>query len=267
MRNPVRSAVSVALYLFQRLSILVITLFACALAAYSVACAAGAAVWVQLPLSVGGQVWPQAGMAVQLGLTAVALALLVYLPAHGRMMALETSHRSFHVGMRDVARAYAAAHVADREGVFALQSEFDSIRERIAFLRAHPDLERLEPGVIEMAAQMSHVSRELAQIYSDSNVERARDFLIQRQADVARFEERIAQAKNVMGDLGDWRSRVEAGEAAAQAELAALRAELDAILPDRPAALPPGSPAPGEEDELHGDDGHIVALLSRRALR
>ena len=56
MRNPVRSAVSVALYLFQRLSILVIALFACALAAYSVACAAGAAVWVQLPLSVGGQV-------------------------------------------------------------------------------------------------------------------------------------------------------------------------------------------------------------------
>lgn len=264
MKNPVRSALSVALYLFQRLSILVIGLFAIALAAYAVACAFGVAVWLTLPLSVGGQVWPQAGMAVQLGLTAVALALLVYLPAHGRMMALETSHRSFHLGMRDVARAYAAAHSADREGAFTLQSEFDSIRERIAFLRAHPDLDTLEPGVIELAAQMSHVSRELAQVYSDGNVARARDFLIQRQADVARFEERIVQAKTVMGDLGEWRRRVEAGEAAAQAELVALRAELDAILPERPVT---SSPASGEEDEMHGDDGHIVALLSRRALR
>lgn len=264
MKNPVRSALSVALYLFQRLSILVIGLFAIALAGYAVACAFGVADWLTLPLSVGGQVWPQAGMAVQLGLTAVALALLVYLPAHGRMMALETSHRSFHLGMRDVARAYAAAHSADRAGAFTLQSEFDSIRERIAFLRAHPDLDTLEPGVIELAAQMSHVSRELAQVYSDGNVARARDFLIQRQADVARFEERIAQAKTVMGDLGEWRRRVEAGEAAARAELAALRAELDAILPERPVTP---APAPGEEDEMHGDDGHIVALLSRRALR
>lgn len=264
MTHPVRSAATVALYLFQWLSILVIALFALGLAAYAVACAFGAAVWLNLPLAVGGQIWPQAGMAVQLGLTALALALLVYLPAHGRIMALETSHRSFHVGMRDVARAYAAAHSADREGVFTLQSEFDSIRERIAFLRAHPDLERLEPGVIELAAQMSHVSRELAQIYSDANVARARDFLIQRQADVARFEERVAQAKTVLSDLDAWRRRVEAGEAAALDELAALRADLDAILPERPATP---APAPGEEDELHGDDGHIVALLSRRASR
>ena len=56
MKSPVRSAVSVALYLFQRLSILVIALFALALAAYAVACVLGAAAWLQLPLSVGGQV-------------------------------------------------------------------------------------------------------------------------------------------------------------------------------------------------------------------
>jgi hypothetical protein len=119
--------------------------------------------------------------------------------------------------------------------------------------------------VIELAAQMSHVSRELAQVYSDGNVARARDFLIQRQADVARFEERVAQAKTVMGDLGDWRRRVEAGEAAARAELAVLRAELDAILPENLPAPQPAAPL--EEDDLHGDDGHIVALLSRRASR
>ena len=62
MKSPVRSAVSVALYLFQRLSILVIALFALALAAYAVACVLGAAAWLQLPLSVGGQVWRQTGV-------------------------------------------------------------------------------------------------------------------------------------------------------------------------------------------------------------
>ncbi len=50
-------------------------------------------------------------------------------------MALENSHRRFSPGMQDVARAHAAAHAADRTGVFQLSSEFDALRERLAYLR------------------------------------------------------------------------------------------------------------------------------------
>ena len=65
--------------------------------------------------------------------------------------------------MRDVAQAYQAAHAADRDGVFNLPSEFDSVRERIEHLQRHPDLGRLEPEILEMAAQIGRKSRKLAE--------------------------------------------------------------------------------------------------------
>ncbi|MFC2968339.1 hypothetical protein [Acidimangrovimonas pyrenivorans] len=71
------------------------------------------------------------------------------------------------------ARALARAHGGDREGVFALSSEFDSMRERLTHLRKHPDLSGLEPELLELAAQMSHLSRDLARVYSDEKVARA----------------------------------------------------------------------------------------------
>ena len=43
--------------------------------------------------------------------------------------------------MEDIARAYHLCHTADRAGVFTLSSEFDSVRERLAYQRDHPDLE------------------------------------------------------------------------------------------------------------------------------
>ena len=70
--------------------------------------------------------------------------------------------------MWDVAQAYQAAHAADRDGVFNLPSEFDSVRERIEHLRRHPDLGRLKPEILELAAQISHESRELAGVLRPS---------------------------------------------------------------------------------------------------
>lgn len=282
MSEPLRATWTVATYILQRLSIAIIAVMALALAGYSVTCALGAAPWLSLDLRFGNYVLPEAGMVVQIAATVFALTLLFYLPSHARMMALETSHRSFHMSMRDVARAYAACHKADREGVFTLSSEFDSIRDRIAFLRAHPDLDDLEPDIMELAAQMSHVSRELARTYSDSNVDRARDFLIQRQEDIAEFEDRVRLAKSIAEDLTRWHRRVELEESVAQSQLDQLRRELADILPELMAPEPvdapqpaPAEPAPkvaqkpatdlNDEPDLYAEDDRIVALLARRA--
>jgi hypothetical protein len=219
-------------------------------------------------------------MGVQIGVTALAAALVFFLPTNARIMALETSHRRFHIGMQDVARAYQLAHAADRDGVFTLSSEFDSIRERLAFLRDHPDLAELEPSVLEVAAQMSHVSRELADLYSTRNVARARDFLIQRQQEIEEFERRISEAKAVADEIRRWAGRVEIDEAVAWSQLERLAEDLRRILPEldmpQDPAEDPGwqgthevAAEPSEEAWEHLDapanDDRIIALLSRRA--
>ena len=282
MSDTLRATWTVASYVLQRASIAIITALALGLAGYTLACALGYAPWLTLELTFGAYILPNAGVVVQSAVTIFALTLLFYLPSHARMMALETSHRSFHMSMRDVARAYAACHKADREGVFTLSSEFDSIRDRIAFLRAHPDLDDLEADIMELAAQMSHVSRELARTYSDSNVERARDFLIQRQEDIAEFEDRVRLAKQVAEDLTRWYRRVELEESVAQSQLDQLRRELADILPEltAPETLQADPPEPVEvalseadspaqdlndEPDLYAEDDRIVALLARRA--
>ncbi|WP_417741537.1 DNA repair protein [Salipiger sp.] len=185
-----------------------------------------------MPLTFGDQVVPQAGIYIQLGLTVLALGLMFFLPSNARIMTLENSHRRFHMTMRDVARAYSASHRADREGVFTLSSEFDSVRERIAYLRDHPDLGDLEPSVLEAAAQMSHVSRELADVYSDSKVQRARDFLTARQQELEDFNIRLEQAKRVANEIRTWHMRVELEEDVAESQLSRLRDELEGILPE-----------------------------------
>ncbi len=275
MSDTLRAAWFVATYLLQRLSIAVIAITALSLTAYTIACLFEAAPWLDLSLTFGNYIVPNAGIVVQGAVTVFAVTLLFYLPAHARMMALETSHRSFHMNMRDVARAYAAAHKADREGVFTLSSEFDSIRDRIAFLRAHPELDAMEADVLELAAQMSHVSRELAQTYSDKNVARARDFLIQRQEDIADFEDRVRLAKNITEELTRWNRRIALEESVAQSQLDQLRSELADVLPElaQPeAALPRPEPLAetpaqdlNDEADLYAEDDRIVALLARRA--
>lgn len=276
MVNDLKAARTVALYVLQYLAMGSVTALAAVLTGYGLACAFGAAPWLSLEMRFGETLVPQAGMLVQLAVTLLTLSLLFYLPTNARVLALEHSHRSFHMNMRDVARAYAAAHKADREGVFTLPSEFDSIRDRIAFLRSHPELDMLQGEVMELAAQMSHVSRELAKTYSDDNVARARDFLIQRQEDIAEFEDRVRLAKSMTEDLTRWHRRVALEEEVAQSQLDQLRAELADILPELAQPIPqdrtsgasataPAAPDLNDEPDLYAEDDRIVALLARRA--
>lgn len=278
MSDSLRGTLAAAQNVTQRLAMVVVATTALGLSGIGIAAGLGHLPWLEMTARFGAAEFPQAGMAVQLAVTALLLCLCFYLPANARLLALEQSHRSFRMGMRDVALAYGEAHRADRQGAFALTSEFDSIRERIEFLRRHPDLRDLEPGVIELAAQMSHISRELAHTYCDANVARARDFLIQRQQEIVDFNERIAEAKAISAELKRWYDRVDLEEAVARSQLDWLRDELAEILPEvfappRPApATEAPAPAAARSDPEpdapdRGDDQRIVELLQRRAQR
>lgn len=188
--------------------------------------------WIDLNLGWNGTPLPLAGMYAQIGLTIFAVVLCFFLPSNARILRLEHSHRSFHVGMQDVARAYGMLHAADRGGVFQLSSEFDAVRERLAFARNHPDLGSLEPAVLEVAAQMSHVSRQLAEVYSDEKVTRARSFLEERQHEVERFNQQLDEAKAISTELSHWHHQVELEEAVAAAQLDRLRDGLQKVLPE-----------------------------------
>jgi chromosome segregation ATPase len=247
--------------------------------AYTLACSFGYAPWLEMTATFGGVGYPQAGQVVQIGITALLSGLCVFLPANARIMALETSHRRFHIGMEDVARAYRASHTTDREGTFKLKSEFDSVRERMAYLRDHPDLAELEPSVLEIASQMSHISRDLADTYSDSSINRARDFLIQRQQEIEDFNTRLDAAKATAAEMRVWIDKVELEESVAQAQLDRLQAELSNILPelfssDATPTVPARKVANLSDvseqwddapDFPDNDDNRIVALLARRA--
>ncbi len=219
-------------YLMQRLALTVFALSAATLLAASVMAGLGQWPWIDLDLYLGGARIENAGMLAQTGLTVLAVSLCFFLPSNRRILQLENSHRSFSIGMQDVARAYAAVHAADRTGHFQLSSEFDAVRERLAYLRDHPDLSNLEPQLLEIAAQMSHISRELAEVYSDDKIARARSFLQQRQQEVEQFNGRLDRAKGITTELKHWLHEVELEESVAAAQLNRLREELREILPE-----------------------------------
>ena len=219
-------------YLMQRLALAVFALSAVALLVSSIMAAFGQWAWISISLQYQGLPVENAGMYLQLGLTVLAVGLCFFLPSNRRIMTLENSHRRFSIGMDDVSRAYAAVHAADRAETFRLSSEFDAVRERLAYLRDHPDLSTLEPSLLEVAAQMSHLSRELATVYSDEKISRARNFLKERQQEIALFNERLDQAKGITTDLKHWVHEVELEESVAVAQLERLRAEMQEILPE-----------------------------------
>jgi hypothetical protein len=197
----------------------------------TLASASGLFPWLELTLLWGDNAFPQAGPPVQIALTILLVVLAAFIPASARVLALEHSHRSFHIAMHDVARAYATAHAADRAGVFRLASEFDAVRERIDHLRRHPEMTELESGVMTVAAQMSQQSANLARIYSDENVARARAFLDQRQTEAAAQEERIVAALATCREIRRWADKVELEEAMVASRLRALDEELQGVLP------------------------------------
>lgn len=278
-----RSFVVATGWLMQRLMFATVAALGLGLLGYTIACAFGYAPWLEMTATFGGVAYPQAGPVVQGFVTALMIGLCFFLPANTRIMALENSHRRFQIAMEDVARAYRLSHASDREGVFKMKSEFDSVRERMAYLRDHPDLAELEPSVLEVASQMSHVSKDLAQTYSDRSVARARDFLIQRQQEIEDFNTRLDDAKATAAQMRVWMDKVELEESVAQAQLNRLNEELSEILPELFAAdaaptIPardltksdakPAETATDWDDPTQfpdNDDNRIVALLARRA--
>ena len=209
----------------------VIALLAIASVVSIAAAAAGLLPWLSLPIAFGGAPVAWAGIALQVTLALVLVAVAAMLPAMLRVSRLEAAHRSFRMGMDDVARAYHVAHSADREGAFRLKSEFDAVRERIAHLREHPDLSGLEPEVLELAAQMSTQTRKLAETYSDDAVDRARRFLEQRQEEVERTREAIAKAHYSARELKRWTQAVEMEEQVVESQLQRLEEDMEDILP------------------------------------
>lgn len=235
------SSVRVAFFhvqaLFLRLTLFLICAAALAAVAATGLSTAGIWPWLALEAGIGGVSYPQAGMVAQIFLTTLLVMLAFYLPANARILALERSHRTFTLQMEDVARAYAAVHAADRKGTFDLASEFDAVKNRMAFLKDHPDLGGLEPEVLEVAAQMSQVSHELAETYSDINVARARTFLKQRQEEAAQFSTRLEDAKIILHELQQWTRDVEIEESIARSQMQRLREELFELLPELSAQL------------------------------
>ena len=193
--------------------------------------AAGVWPWLGLDARLGEGPSVDIGRYVQIGFVLTAFGMMAFLPAVDRLLALERSHRDFHVTMDDVARAYARAHAADREGVFTLSSEFDAVRERLLFLREHPDLARLEPEVMELAAQMSHTTRDLADIYNEEKVARAKAFLKERQRELSAFSENLALALSVTDELKRYQRDVEDSERQANRQMDRLEKDLREVLP------------------------------------
>lgn len=232
MPNLSASRASIIVYLVQQIATGLILLAALAAAGATVAGAFGWLPFLTLPLQFGDTVVPDGGMLIQAGLVVILLAMVASLPAARRVIALERSHRDFSICMSDVADAYRACHAADREGIFTLASEFDAVKERILYLRRHPELGHLEPDVLEAAAEMSQASHELAEIYSDDNVARARGFLQHRQEEIDLFAQRIEQARALAEDLRRHHASVKSEEDAMEGELARLERDYADILRD-----------------------------------
>ena len=232
MLSSVWSVTRSAQVILQTLSFGMVLIAAAGLSLLTLGAVVGLVPWLSFAVHMGDQVFENAGQATQIAGTLVCVMLAGFLPTNARIMALENSHRQFSLGMQDVAHAYQMAHAADRAGVFRLKSEFDSVRERLAYMRRHPELANLEPEILEIAAQMSHLSRALAEAYSDANVGRARMFLSQRQQEIATFKDRLVKAQAISAELRQWLHQVEQEEAGASAQLSRLQAELADMLPE-----------------------------------
>lgn len=219
------------LRLFQGVAMVIVGSGAVAMLAYTFMCAVGLASWLTLPMVFGEVTMQDFGAYVQVIATGLVLCAALMIPTNMRLNALERSHRSFHMGMDDVARAYHLCHTADRAGVFTLSSEFDAVRERLAYLRDHPDLRELEPDVIEVAAQMSQQARHLSDVYSDEKIARAKQFLQQRQEEVEDQQDLIVEALHTTQQLRKWAQQVDLEESIVASQLDQLDEKLQAILP------------------------------------
>lgn len=214
----------------QSVATVVVAGAALAIGAFTIAGIAGLAPTLDMPLTFGTTEIADGGLYVQIAVALLLVAVVSALPSGFRVLALERTHRDFTISMSDIADAYAVSHAADRNGAFQLSKEFDAVKERIHFLRDHPDLGNLEPEILEAAAQMSFASRELAQVYSAENVSRARGFLRHRQEEIEMFDQRIDSALAACRDLRRQLEMVEVEESAMESRLKAMEEEFGDML-------------------------------------
>jgi len=252
----------------------VISLYALGLAALAMVVATtlsalGVLPWLTIQAGFGTPS-PYAGMVAQIALTALLVFIAGFFPSSTRVLALETSHRQFKLSMQDVAEAYHTAHVADRRGAFTLSSEFDQVRERIDYLRQHPDLKLLEADILTLAAQMSQQSHRLAEIYNDERVSRAKDFLQQRQKEAEEQQVRISEALKICREMMRWNSQVELEEAMVASQIQQLDEQLQEVLPSLGYSFDDAAAPTGDEARItHGEHvsrpDNIVPLGDRHA--
>lgn len=198
---------------------------------FTILSALGVMPWLTFTADFQGTSFIYAGQATQIGLTTLLLMLFFFIPSQARLLSLEQSHRSFRISMDDVARAYHLCHTADRAGVFTASSEFDEVRERLTFLRDHPDMSELETDILTVAAQMSQQSKHLADVYSDDKIARAKDFLRQRQTEAENQQARIVEALHICREIQKWAQQVEVEESIVASQLSRLDDQLQAVLP------------------------------------
>lgn len=230
--------------ILHAVSFYLLAALALAVVGYTAACGLGFAPWLEASVNFGGTLYLGAGPIIQIAVTMLIALLSFFMPSANRIMQLERAHRDFRITMEDVTRAYYAAHTADRAGVFTLSSEFDAVRQRLAFLRDHPDLAALEPDALELAAQMSEKSRELADVYSDEKVARAKAFLTQRQQEAEHLQDQVTRALHDLSELRIWAEQVDVEESIAASQLNQLQERLDAVLPPLgPRVVSQGTPS------------------------
>ena len=238
----VKFAVQVSIALLRRLSLVVFAALAVGLVVTTALSAFGVIPWVTLPLEWNGAAVPEAGQYAQIILTALAVSLCFFLPTNWRILRLESSHRKFEISVDDITRAYHAAHTADRAGVFRTGDTFDEMRDRMVHLRDHAELAKLEPELLDLAAKMSYVSRDLADAYSDDRMARARSFLKERDFEISRFKERLAHATAIQSEFSNWINRIELDENLARVQMERLVDELETMLPELNSPTPPTTP-------------------------
>lgn len=206
---------------------------------------AGLLPWPEIAMTYAGADVPWFGQAIQIGLTVFLVLFALSLPGIGRVLRLETSHRRFEIGMDDITRAYRAAHMADRAEMFGMQREFDAVRERYRYLQELPELSEMDAELLTIAAQMSEQSRDLAALYSDEKVARAKESLKQRLKDTETLQIRIQAAHAAIREIRRLTEEVDIEESTVASQMQRLReelAELDGFRPD---------PGPGKKKVAH----------------
>jgi hypothetical protein len=182
---------------------------------------AGLLPWFTLGVATYGDATiSNAGIVLQTFVTLLSVALCFWLPSNRRILVLTNSHRQFNVTMKDVATAYYQAHLADRTGLFTLTSEFDAVHERYLYLKR--ELGDMKSDILMLAAQMSYETRDLASVYSDDKVARARAFLAERSAELEQMETLIEKVTGINAEIEPTARRLSFDEQAARSKLSRL---------------------------------------------